>query len=155
MKEHTAMTTAPVPSSVLSQELLEACAARAPGYDKENRFFSEDFEALKQAGYLKMAVPKEFGGLGMSVAEVCREQRRLAYHAPATALAVNMHLYWTVLAGSMRAMGDPSTSWMLEEAGKGEIFAAGHSESGNDLVGMASTTRAERVDGGYRFYGHK
>jgi alkylation response protein AidB-like acyl-CoA dehydrogenase len=155
MKEHVAMTTAEAPTPVLSQELLDGCAARAAGYDKENRFFVEDFEALKQAGYLKLAVPKEFGGLGMSVAELCREQRRLAYHAPATALAVNMHLYWTVLAASMRAMGDPSTEWMLEEAGKGEIFAAGHSESGNDLVGMASTTRAERVDGGYRFYGHK
>jgi len=29
----------------------------------------------------------------MSLAEVCRQHRRLAYHAPATALAVNMHLY--------------------------------------------------------------
>jgi len=149
------VTTAEAPASPLSQELLDGCASRAAGYDKENRFFTEDFEALKEAGYLKMAVPKEFGGLGMSLAEVCREQRRLAYYAPATALAVNMHLYWTVLAASMRAMGDPSTSWMLEEAGQGEVFAAGHSESGNDLVGMASTTRAERVDGGYRFYGHK
>ncbi|MGH7492557.1 MAG: hypothetical protein ACREOO_09190 [bacterium] len=42
-----------------------------------------------------LAVPTEFGGLGMSLAEVCREQRRLAYFAPATALAINMHLYWT------------------------------------------------------------
>lgn len=149
------MTAPSAPTSILSQDLLDACAARAAGYDKENRFFTEDFEALKGAGYLKMAVPKEFGGLGMSVADVCREQRRLAYHAPATAIAVNMHLYWTALAASMLAAGDSSTTWMLEEAGRGEVFAAGHSESGNDLVAMYSTTRAERVDGGYRFYGHK
>jgi alkylation response protein AidB-like acyl-CoA dehydrogenase len=45
-----------------------------------------------------MAVPKEFGGPGMSLAEVCREQRRLAYRAPATALVTNMHLYWTGVA---------------------------------------------------------
>ena len=27
--------------------------------------------------------------------------------------------------------------------------------SGNDLEGLYATTRAERVDGGYRFYGHR
>ncbi|HLF78115.1 MAG TPA: acyl-CoA dehydrogenase family protein, partial [Dehalococcoidia bacterium] len=37
----------------------------------------------------------------------------------------------------------------------GEVFAAGHAESGNDLPGLLSTTKAERVDGGYRFTGHK
>ena len=44
---------------------------------------------------------------------------------------------------------------MLEEAADGEVFAAGHGEGGNDFPVMLSTTRAERVDGGYRFYGHK
>ena len=42
-----------------------------------------------------MAVTTELGGLGMNLAEVCQEQRRLAYYTPATALAGNMHLYWT------------------------------------------------------------
>ena len=40
------------------------CRERAPGYDSENRFFSEDFEELKKAGYTKINVPKESGGLG-------------------------------------------------------------------------------------------
>jgi alkylation response protein AidB-like acyl-CoA dehydrogenase len=35
------------------------------------------------------------------------------------------------------------------------VYAAGHAEAGNDLPGLLSTTRAERVDGGYKFYGHK
>jgi alkylation response protein AidB-like acyl-CoA dehydrogenase len=79
--------------SVLSDELLAGCAERAPVYDQENRFFDEDFVALRDAGYLRLNVPKELGGLGLSLPEVCREQYRLAYHAHATALAVNMHLY--------------------------------------------------------------
>jgi alkylation response protein AidB-like acyl-CoA dehydrogenase len=33
-----------------------------------------------------MAVPSELGGRGMTLAEVCREQRRLGYYAPADAL---------------------------------------------------------------------
>src|SRR5437762_4311074 len=102
-----------------------------------------------------MAIPRELGGLGMSLAEVCQEQRRLAYRAPATALATNMHFYWTGLAAELYRSGDTSLQWILEEAARGEVFAAGHGEAGNDLPVLYSTTRAERVDGGYRIYGHK
>ncbi len=59
-------------------------------YDRENRFFSEDFEALRAAGYLNVLVPPDLGGLGLSVAEVCKEQERLAYRAPATAVAIKI-----------------------------------------------------------------
>jgi len=139
----------------LSDEIIAHCGDRAAAYDRENRFFSEDFEELRAAGYLKIAVPKELGGHGMSLAEVCSEQRRLAYRAPATALATNMHLYWTGVAADMRKMGDASLEWILREAAAGEVFAAGHGEAGNDLPLFLSTAKAERADGGYKFWGHK
>lgn len=140
---------------VLSDAILARCHERAPIYDEENRFFQEDFEELRDAGYLLMNVPKEFGGHGLSLAEVCQEQRRLAYYAHATALAVNMHLYWVGVAADLWRAGDTSCEWLLQEAAAGEIFAAGHAESGNDLPLLLSTTKAERVDGGYRFTGRK
>jgi alkylation response protein AidB-like acyl-CoA dehydrogenase len=139
----------------VSDATLEQFHARAATYDRENRFFSEDFEALRAAGYLKIAIPKDLGGQGYSLADVCREQRRLAYYAPATALATNMHLYWTGLAADMRRMGDSSLEWVLREAAAGEVFAAGHGEAGNDLPLFLSTSQAQRADGGYRFTGHK
>jgi alkylation response protein AidB-like acyl-CoA dehydrogenase len=147
--------TATMAREVLTEEMLARFAERAPRYDAENRFFAEDFEELRNSGYLKMAVPEEFGGMGYSLADVCKQERRLAYYAPATALASNMHIYWTGLAADMRKMGDPSLEWILREAAAGEIFAAGHGESGNDLPLFLSTTKAERVDGGYKFTGHK
>ena len=73
--------------SVLSEELLKGCAERAEVYDKENSFFFEDFEQLKAAGYLTGTIPTEFGGGGLNLLQSCQEQRKLAYHAPATALA--------------------------------------------------------------------
>jgi alkylation response protein AidB-like acyl-CoA dehydrogenase len=91
----------------------------------------------------------------MSLAEVCRQQRRLAYHAPATALAVNMHTYWIGVAADLWRAGDASLEWLLREAGAGEIFAAGHAESGNDIPLLLSTSKADRVDGGYNFTGRK
>jgi alkylation response protein AidB-like acyl-CoA dehydrogenase len=139
----------------LSDELLARCAARAPGYDHEHRFFTEDFEELRDSGYLRIAVPKELGGQGLSLAQVVNEQRRLGYHAAPTALAVNMHLYWTGIAADLWRSGDTSLEWLLEEAGRGAIFAAGHAESGNDIPVLLSTTKAERVAGGYRFTGRK
>ncbi len=135
--------------------MLERFRQRAAGYDRENRFFTEDWEELKQAGYLLMAVPREIGGLGMPLSAICREQQRLAMYAPATALATNMHLYWTGVAADLLRAGDDSCRWMLEEAARGEVFAAGHGESGNDFPLLASSARAERGDGGYTFWGHK
>jgi alkylation response protein AidB-like acyl-CoA dehydrogenase len=146
---------APPATSPLTEEMLLRFQQRAAGYDEENRFFTEDFEELKASGYLLMAVPREFGGSGMTLAEVCRQQRRLGYHAPADALAVNMHLYWTGVAADLWRRGDRSLEWLLRAAASGAIFAAGHAESGNDIPLLLSTTRAERVEGGYRFHGRK
>ena len=82
-----------VSSSMLTQPLLDRCRERAPGYDRDNTFCLEDFNELKAAGYLKMAIPKKFGGPGMTLAQVARETRLLAQYAPATALCINMHNY--------------------------------------------------------------
>jgi len=147
------MTTAH--QSLLTDELLTGFAARARRYDEQNAFFAEDFQELREAGYLRLAVPRELGGFGLTLEEVVREQRRLAYHAAPTALAVNMHLYWTGLAADLWRAGDTSLTWLLQEAARGQVFAAGHAESGNDIPVLLSTTKAERVDGGYKFTGRK
>jgi alkylation response protein AidB-like acyl-CoA dehydrogenase len=66
-----------------------------------------------------------------------------------------MHLYWLGVAADLWRAGDRTLEWVLEEAVRGHVFAAGHAESGNDIPVLLSTTRAERVEGGYRFTGHK
>jgi alkylation response protein AidB-like acyl-CoA dehydrogenase len=128
---------------------------RAPVYDRENRFFTEDFEELRDSGYLNLVLPPEFGGPGLTLEDASRLQRKLAYYAPATAIAVNMHLYWTGTAADMLRLGDDSMAWVLEEAAAGHIFAAGHGEAGNDVPVFYSSAEATRVDGGWEFTGHK
>jgi alkylation response protein AidB-like acyl-CoA dehydrogenase len=140
---------------VLSPEMLARFDERAPQYDRDNRFFDEDLEELRSAGYLDLALPVEYGGPGLGLDEVVAQQRRLAYYAPATAIAVNMHFYWTGVAADLLRSGDDSMRWVLERAARGEVFAAGHGEPGNDLGLFASTTEARRVDGGWEFTGHK
>lgn len=142
--------------SLLSDELLGRIRSRAAGYDAANEFFHEDFDELVAAGYLRAFVPALFGGQGMTLAQVIAEQQRLAAAAPATALAVNMHLVWTGVAKALHERGDDSLDWLLREAGAGAVFGFGISEPGNDLMLFGSKTAAERQpDGGYRFTGTK
>src|SRR5262245_8460554 len=64
----------PTASPILTDAMLQRFRERAPGYDRENRFFQEDFDDLRQAGYLAIAVPRELGGRGLAFAECMREQ---------------------------------------------------------------------------------
>jgi alkylation response protein AidB-like acyl-CoA dehydrogenase len=143
------------PARLLTDDMLARFDERAAGYDRENSFFSEDWEELHASGYLLAAVPVQFGGGGLGLAEMSALQSRLAYHAPATALAVNMHIYWMGVAADLLRGGDASCEWILEKAAEGEVFAALHGEPGNDLPLLLSTTTARRDEGGWRVSGHK
>jgi alkylation response protein AidB-like acyl-CoA dehydrogenase len=143
-------------ATLLSDDLLETIRSRAAGHDRENTFPHDDLADLVAAGYLRAFVPTELGGAGLSLREVAHEQIRLGAAAPATALAINMHLVVTGIARVLADRGDDSLRFVLEEAARGEIFAFGNSEAGNDLVMFDSRTRAERQpDGAYRYTGTK
>jgi alkylation response protein AidB-like acyl-CoA dehydrogenase len=145
-----------LPEAVLPDALLERIRGRAAGYDRDNTFFHEDLAELTDAGYLKIFVPESDGGLGLGLADAAQLQRRLATAAPATALAINMHLVWTGVAHVLAARGDTSLGFVLDEAAQGEIFAFGNSEAGNDSVLFDSRTAAVPLpDGAYAFTGRK
>lgn len=142
--------------SLLDDGLLERMRDRAASYDRDNAFPQADFDELADRGYLRAAVPEEFGGLGLGLSDLVELQSRLASAAPATALAVNMHLVWTTAAALVHARGEAFLDLVLRDAGAGEVFAFGVSEPGNDLVLFDSVTRAEPVgSGSYSFTGAK
>ncbi|MGI9078467.1 MAG: acyl-CoA dehydrogenase family protein [Gemmatimonadaceae bacterium] len=149
------MSTTTDPARLLPEEMLARFDQRAAGYDRDNTFFQEDWDELRQSGYLLAAVPSDMGGAGLGLDEVSRLQSRLAYRAAPTALAVNMHLYWTGVAADLLRTGDESCRWILEKAAEGEVFAAIHGEAGSDIPLLLSTTTAKRVEGGWRLTGHK
>ncbi|MGO2542047.1 acyl-CoA dehydrogenase family protein [Specibacter sp. AOP5-B1-6] len=143
-------------NELLPDELLERFRDRAKGYDERNEFFHEDLAELKAQGYLRMFAAEDDGGLGFGLERAAAAQRRLATAAPATALAVNMHLVWTGVAHLLSRRGDDSLHYVLQEAVAGEVFAFGNSEAGNDSVLFDSNTvAAPMADGGYAFTGTK
>ncbi|WP_164884593.1 acyl-CoA dehydrogenase family protein [Leucobacter muris] len=140
----------------LPDELLHRFRERAAVTDRENGFCDDDLAELRERGYLELFVPEEYGGPGLTLPDVSRLQQRLATAAPATALAVNMHLMCTGVVHAMFARGDRSLGRVFEEAKAGEIFAFGISEPSNDWVLQGSATRAEPDGaGGYRLTGVK
>jgi alkylation response protein AidB-like acyl-CoA dehydrogenase len=141
--------------SLPDEATLTEFRARARVADETNTYFHEDLAVLREIGYLAAVVPQEHGGWGLDLATFGQMQRRLAQYAPATALAISMHTYWVGMAAELERFGDTSGRWTLEQAADGAVFAAGHAEVGNDAPVVMSTTIAERVDGGYRFTGHK
>ena len=140
---------------LLTDEMLAGFDERAATYDRENTFFTEDFEALRNSGYLLATVPDDMGGGGLGLDEYVKLHSRLAYYAAPTALGVNMHMYWAGVASDLRKGGDHSCDFLLDAAMRGEILAALHGEAGNDLPLLLSSSTAERVDGGWKINGHK
>ncbi|WP_309102335.1 acyl-CoA dehydrogenase family protein [Microbacterium sp.] len=144
------------PSAYLPDDLLERIRERAPIHDRENTFPQQDLDELRDAGYLSILVPAERGGAGLGLAEAAVLQQRLATAAPATALAINMHLVWTGVAKVFSDRGVPGLEFVQDGAVAGDVFAFGISEGGNDLVLFGSDTDAvPREDGGYAFTGTK
>jgi alkylation response protein AidB-like acyl-CoA dehydrogenase len=142
-------------TTALPVDMLERFRSRAGELDRANAYFADDLVELRSIGYLAAAVPAEWGGWGLDLAQVAASQRRLARYAPATALAMAMHSYWIGIVNEVERAGDPSLRWMYDAAVSGDVFAAGHAETGNDIPVLLSTCRAERVDGGYRLNGRK
>jgi len=140
---------------VLTDELLDRIDKRADGYDREARFFTEDFEELRDIGYYRAPVPASLGGPGLTLSELAAAHRRIAYRSASTALASGMHLFWVGAAADRFSAGDARPEWILHAAQAGEIIAAGHSEPGNDLGLWGSTSRARPVQDGYAFSGRK
>lgn len=143
-------------STFLGAELLAEIAARAGEYDRGNHFCEADIKQLQDAGYLAAAVPHRYGGGGLSLAALMREQRRLAQAAPATALAVNMHQVWVMVAALLATdTPEAAPTWLLKDAAAGEIFAFGISEPGNDKVLFDSRSTAIPTAAGYEISGTK
>jgi alkylation response protein AidB-like acyl-CoA dehydrogenase len=113
---------------------------------------TRDIGKLGDVGYLNVALPEEFGGLGCTLRQAACGQRRLARHAPLTALTVSAHLYWTGAAADAYRAGDTSVKWILLEAARGALFASGHGTPGGDLRFADPRSRCEPADeSGYRF----
>ena len=81
----------------LAARIGAVAAAHAAEHDRDATFVAESYIAMREHGYLALAVPDNFGGLGATLRQVCYAQAELAQHDSATALSAAMHVYQTLM----------------------------------------------------------
>lgn len=130
--------------------------------DRDGRFPTEAFEAMKNSGFLSAPVPEEFGGLGLTSAhDLAVGLERLGRGDGSIAIAANMHLAFALVAQRMwrgaREAGDTTQeeaiAALLGLLGAGGIGMANITEPGTDLA--HPLVEAERVDEGWAISGRK
>ena len=147
----------------LAEEHAADFATRAADHDREGTFPTENFEAMKESGFLAAPAPEEFGGLGLcSIYDMGIGLSRLARGDASTAIAANMHLtsVWTMhrLLGIIRAGGSGPPEAILVGLLKGIvakqiIVAVPATEAGTTV--RYPKTEVVATDGGYILNGHK
>ena len=76
----------------LARALGEQFATRAEAADRSSILPTADVQALKGSGYLAMNVPKEYGGLNLSLRTCVEAQLELAKGSASTAVVSAMQL---------------------------------------------------------------
>jgi len=133
-------------------------ADNAPKHDRDGSFPFENFEALKNDGFLGLTVPKIYGGYEESLQTYVGVLETLALGDGATALALTMHLK---IFGSEREAQSYPMVWFKEmclaatKEGKLVNTAATEEGLGSPAGGGIPETIATRTSNGWQLNGEK
>lgn len=144
--------------AALADRLAAQFVNRAAKYDEEGSFPFENFEDLKQSGYLKLPVPREYGGAEIGLYELVLLQERLARGDGSTALAVGWHMGHMLHYRASRPWPEALFEWFCKEVVEhGAMINSFASEkaTGSPSRGGKPQTVAEKVDGGWLLTGTK
>ena len=129
--------------------LLPGFAERAAAHDGDDTFVARNYQELKTARLMGLAVPRELGGLGLDGRELADVLRHMAPACASTALAFSMHNQAVAsLAWHWRHQKAPVSS-VLRRIARDQLAVA--TTNGSDwLNGSGSAIRAKA---GYRIGG--
>jgi alkylation response protein AidB-like acyl-CoA dehydrogenase len=142
-------------------------AARAAQIDRDAVFPFENYADMREAGLLKICVPKEYGGYGADFATYVMVGAEIGRHCGATALTFNMHVCSCMWSGFIADDLEMSPEARAEHnrfrafhykriVEEGAVYSQPFSEGGAAAAGKAPWgTLAKRVEGGYIVNGKK
>ena len=140
--------------------------ARAARYDREASFPTENYQDLREEGFLGLCIPKEYGGLGASFQTYMLVAAELGRWCGPTALTFNMHTSSTLYPGILGKSVAMTAAERTEQhhlcqhhfdriMQQGKIYSQPFSETGQDWTTRPYATSATRVDGGWIVNGKK
>ncbi|MGE0852331.1 MAG: acyl-CoA dehydrogenase family protein [Hyphomicrobiaceae bacterium] len=140
------------------RELAADFATRSSAHDRDASHPTENYDRLRQEGFLELSIPKEYGGAGIDFLGHTLAYEALGQGCPSTALSFNMHSsvvmplmdFPQVTPQSRRLVAD------LVVCGK-QLVAGNYSEATSTaLIGERwLDTIIRRVDGGWEITGRK
>ncbi len=135
-----------------AHNLAPKLAVRAAEIDQNDRFVSENYALLKEAGLVEAGVPHELGGGGAEIAELAEMLRVLARACGSTALAFSMHTHQVAIpAWRWRHQKVAAVEPLLKRVAADKIILL--SSGGSDWIGGSG--KAERDGDGYRINARK
>ncbi|WP_028560083.1 acyl-CoA dehydrogenase family protein [Paenibacillus pinihumi] len=141
-----------------ADQLAAIFAERAPKHDLDGTFPFENFNELRETGYLALTVPKQYGGEEASIYELVLSQERLARGDGSTALAVGWHIGLLKQLHLSGACPEPLFSELCHEVVNDGLVMnelASERATGSPTRGGKPQTKAVKVDGGWLISGQK
>jgi len=130
-------------------------APHAADLDGEDRVPFETLEKMADAGFMGLCVPEEYGGAGADFLSYCLLIEELSRADAGVGVTLAVHTSAGTVPIVRFGTEEQKARWVPPLAHGESIgcFALTEPETGSDA--SAIKTRAERVDGGYRVWGHK
>jgi len=139
-------------------ELAADFATRSAAHDREASHPIENYDTLRDEGFLALTVGRELGGGGASLLDHTIAYEALGQGCPSTALAFNMHASVVMpLLESPEVTADTKHRIADLVVREKKLIAGNFSEPvTTSLIGERPLkTRARRADVGYRISGRK
>ena len=140
------------------RKLAADFATRAAAHDRDASHPVENYDRLREEGFLALTVGKRWGGLGASFLDHTLAYEVLAQGCPSTALAFNMHTSVVMpLLESAEVSAEAKRHIAELVVRQRKLIAGNFSEPvTTSLIGERPLkARASRADGGYRITGRK
>ena len=140
------------------RELAEDFATRAAAHDRDASHPVENYQRLREAGFLALTIAKEWGGGGASFLDHTIAYEALGQGCPSTALAFNMHASVVMPLLESPEVSAETKRRLVELVVQDRRLIAGNFSEPvtTSLIGERPLkARARRVDGGYRVTGRK
>jgi alkylation response protein AidB-like acyl-CoA dehydrogenase len=139
-------------------DLAADFATRSSDHDREASHPTENYDRLREEGFLELTIPRSFGGSGASFLDHTVAYEALGQGCPSTALAFNMHAS-VVMPVLQSAEVTTEAKQLVADlvVGQRRLIGGNFSEPGTtSLIGERPlSVRARAVQGGYSITGRK
>ncbi len=139
-------------------ELAADFATRASDHDRDASHPTENYDRLRDEGFLQHTIGTEWGGDGASFLDHTIAYEALGQGCPSTALAFNMHASVVMPVLQSAEVGGAAKELIADLVVRQRMLIGGNfSEPGTtSLIGdRPLSARTRRVDGGYSVTGRK